>query len=221
VKYPRGIFCYADVGCYLNIFRLVIAIRGVCTFIFTNLLFCLYVFCHVEGKFLLRFLSLHEQQRPTLFAHSLNFLSLRKISSFCRLCNTAMSYWTTRRITGHHCCRNWCWVPTGEAWQENVLMESWFLSDYEGEYCHKSLHVLLLIPWTRKQYVVPCTEFIVPFYFHVLGGWWWNLLGMSWNKYASHPIYSYKVKVKCTLVEALRLCTGRTAHRWSRGIALL
>ena len=30
-----------------------------------------------------------------------------------------------------------------------------------------------------------------------------------------------KVKVKCTLVQALRLCTGRTAHRWSRGIALL
>jgi len=31
----------------------------------------------------------------------------------------------------------------------------------------------------------------------------------------------FKVKVKCTLVEALRLCTGRTAHRGNRGIALL
>ena len=30
-----------------------------------------------------------------------------------------------------------------------------------------------------------------------------------------------KVKVKVTLVQALRLCTGRTAHRESRGIALL
>jgi len=30
-----------------------------------------------------------------------------------------------------------------------------------------------------------------------------------------------KVKVKCTFVQALRLCTGRTAHRGSRGIALL
>ena len=30
-----------------------------------------------------------------------------------------------------------------------------------------------------------------------------------------------KVKVKCTLVQALRLCTGRTANRGSRGIALL
>ena len=28
-------------------------------------------------------------------------------------------------------------------------------------------------------------------------------------------------KMKCTLVQALRLCTGRTAHRGSRGIALL
>jgi hypothetical protein len=28
-------------------------------------------------------------------------------------------------------------------------------------------------------------------------------------------------KVKFTLVQALRLCTGRTAHRGSRGIALL
>ena len=28
------------------------------------------------------------------------------------------------------------------------------------------------------------------------------------------------VKVKCTLVQALRLCTGRMAHRESRGIAL-
>jgi len=30
-----------------------------------------------------------------------------------------------------------------------------------------------------------------------------------------------KVKVKGTLVQALRLCTGRTAHRDSRGIAVL
>ena len=30
-----------------------------------------------------------------------------------------------------------------------------------------------------------------------------------------------KVKVKCTLVRALRLCTGLTAHRGNRGIALL
>jgi len=31
----------------------------------------------------------------------------------------------------------------------------------------------------------------------------------------------YLIKVKCTLVQALRLCTCRRAHRGSRGIALL
>jgi len=34
-------------------------------------------------------------------------------------------------------------------------------------------------------------------------------------------IIQRKVKVKCTLVQALRLWTGRTAHRRSRGTALL
>jgi len=34
-------------------------------------------------------------------------------------------------------------------------------------------------------------------------------------------MFSGKIKVKCTLIQALRLCTGRTAHRASRGIALL
>ena len=34
-------------------------------------------------------------------------------------------------------------------------------------------------------------------------------------------IRSCKLKVKCTLLQALRLCTGRTAHSGSRGIALL
>jgi hypothetical protein len=29
------------------------------------------------------------------------------------------------------------------------------------------------------------------------------------------------IKVKCTLVQALRLCTGRTAHKGSRDIVLL
>ena len=33
--------------------------------------------------------------------------------------------------------------------------------------------------------------------------------------------YFISKKVKCTLGQALRLCTGRTAHRGSRGIALL
>ena len=35
------------------------------------------------------------------------------------------------------------------------------------------------------------------------------------------PDIVYKIKVKSTLILALRLCTGRTAHRGSRGIGLL
>jgi hypothetical protein len=40
-----------------------------------------------------------------------------------------------------------------------------------------------------------------------------------WNEYVCSSVYNVG-KVKCTLAQALRLCTGRTAHRGSRGIAL-
>ena len=36
----------------------------------------------------------------------------------------------------------------------------------------------------------------------------------------SAPLYRHWGKVQCTPVQALRLCTGRTAHSGSRGIAL-
>ena len=39
------------------------------------------------------------------------------------------------------------------------------------------------------------------------------------GKFNVYRIYYYKVK--CTLVQALKLCTGLTAHTGSRGIALL
>ena len=44
---------------------------------------------------------------------------------------------------------------------------------------------------------------------------------VSW--YTLYMFFSssqHKEKVKCTLVQALRLCTGRTAHRGCRGIVL-
>jgi hypothetical protein len=47
---------------------------------------------------------------------------------------------------------------------------------------------------------------------------------ISWliyRPYGCIPEQDYKVKVKYTLVQALRLCTGRTAYGGSRGIALL
>jgi hypothetical protein len=47
-----------------------------------------------------------------------------------------------------------------------------------------------------------------------------RLCSMEWvNEWVRH--YIKYIKVKCTLVQALRLCTGRTARRESRGIAPL
>ena len=40
----------------------------------------------------------------------------------------------------------------------------------------------------------------------------------NWNQKCI--LYTCKGKVKCTLVQALRLCTDRRAHKGSRGIAL-
>ena len=42
-----------------------------------------------------------------------------------------------------------------------------------------------------------------------------------WQTLLSFSSLLGKVKVECTLIPTLRLCTGRTAHRGSRGIALL
>jgi len=43
----------------------------------------------------------------------------------------------------------------------------------------------------------------------------------TWLFIWSHELFQCFciIKVKCTLVQALRLCAGRTAHRGSRGIA--
>ena len=52
----------------------------------------------------------------------------------------------------------------------------------------------------------------------------WDFIGCVKRKVSGPKciISLIKVKnVKCTLVQAVRLCTGRTAHRGSRGIALL
>jgi len=42
-----------------------------------------------------------------------------------------------------------------------------------------------------------------------------------YDNFSVSSAYMYIYIYKCTLVQALRLCTGRTAHRGSRGIALL
>jgi len=62
--------------------------------------------------------------------------------------------------------------------------------------------------------------------------WWVDIRVLSkyvqWNRLLLPLLlllllfsYMAKVKVRCTLVQALRLCTSSTAHKGSRGIALL
>ena len=46
----------------------------------------------------------------------------------------------------------------------------------------------------------------------------WSACGQQEIQYTESVLNKYK---KCTLVRALRLCTGRAAHRESRGIDLL
>jgi hypothetical protein len=47
-----------------------------------------------------------------------------------------------------------------------------------------------------------------------------RVIHQAW-RIISHIILHVQIKIKCTLVQALRLCTGCTARRGSRGIALL
>ena len=42
----------------------------------------------------------------------------------------------------------------------------------------------------------------------------------NWRVEHRLRVFENRVKVKVTLVKTLRFCTGRTAHRGSRGIAL-
>jgi hypothetical protein len=58
-----------------------------------------------------------------------------------------------------------------------------------------------------------CVIFYTKYVIYKCGG---GPRNVAWRAVGWRP-----VKVKCTLLQALRLCTGRTARRRSRGIALL
>jgi hypothetical protein len=75
----------------------------------------------------------------------------------------------------------------------------------------------LILPWGRTDMaMLPSQECVFS----------WQSLRV-WNILMHNPDrlqYCHSLqtgKGKCTLVQELRLCTGRTAHRGSRGIALL
>ena len=79
--------------------------------------------------------------------------------------------------------------------------------------CSVSIHILLVIKFSVVQftnaYFSCCTNFSYNSPYLI-----------SW-KSVEQFFSSFVKKVKCPPVQALRLCTGRTAHRGSRGIALL
>jgi len=49
---------------------------------------------------------------------------------------------------------------------------------------------------------------------------WWEAINTGTGS-TGNTIPNITAKVKCTLVQALRLCTGRMAHRGSRGLTIL
>ena len=72
------------------------------------------------------------------------------------------------------------------------------------------------IPYSLFQTTGSCMQSLVP-----IGSETWICIRCK-QTYKQTFIFIYKIKkVKVTLVQALMLCTGSTAHRGSRGIALL
>jgi len=69
----------------------------------------------------------------------------------------------------------------------------------------------------RKKFPITISMLIITAQPHFLWCGRAEVLSQFQQKYTLFPI---KIKVKCTLVQALRVSTGRTAHRGSRGIAL-
>ena len=95
-----------------------------------------------------------------------------------------------------------------------------FDGNYEQVFLSCNLYPAALIVFVRnylklnfleyKSIVLVCLQFILM----SSSFWTSNTRNRDWGQ------LDIKVKVKCTLVQALMLCTGRTAFMGSRGIAL-
>jgi len=85
-----------------------------------------------------------------------------------------------------------------------LFTSTWTSLPPDTNHCKKTY-----ILWTSSALLQ--TDFITPT----------DILSRNFNVFHKPRTFLHKVKVKVTLVQALRLCTGRTAHRGSRGIALL
>ena len=94
---------------------------------------------------------------------------------------------------------------------------SWF----ERTHCHEQDCLSTLIMPDQKQRSTLFLQNTNHFNFDFTD--YYNYLQIKWLSDLPRLLRrgKKKVKIKVTLVQALRLCTGRTAHRGSRGIALL
>ena len=85
-----------------------------------------------------------------------------------------------------------------------------------SRHCVHELHMVLTINIDRGKVICISNKSD-----HVRQGLFPSTLSTDWSLNWKQSSFAFEVKkVKCTLVQALRLCTGRTAHRGSRGIAL-
>jgi len=105
-----------------------------------------------------------------------------------------------------NCCILQCTLREGEAFSEGLRALNYKRDEKEVKYIVISLthYRYRYIDLSRNPKINPLMEIYSKFYYLFI------LLN-----------YTVKVNVKCTLQQALRLCTGRMAHRGSISIALL
>ena len=92
------------------------------------------------------------------------------------------------------------------------------LSPYTRTFLMTSLPPAFSWQWHNRNGL--CSGFMKHFFFPPKQRCWW-CSSSRMLCYVGWYVPTFQKFVKCTLVQALRLCTGCTAHRGSRGIALL
>jgi len=103
-----------------------------------------------------------------------------------------------------------CFDPEGSASGRRLYMQIWFSLFYMHQYKQS---------WMQKS--VSGTEVTLPTsQTSVQNKLVYTTVFLKMNSRVRNTYAKVKVKVKVTLVQAMRLCTVRTAHRGSRGIAL-
>jgi len=119
--------------------------------------------------------------------------------------------------------------------QETEWMNEWSPKAWSWQLKNHHYNKLKFGETERESCVYSSTEVFVPRDMSDLAQWWQisNTRTKSGNFFYLSPItllkfdsveikiFIGKIKVKCTLVQALRLRTGRRPHRGSRSIALV